>query len=465
MDTNNYKFSNYNFYIPISNYNILLIYNSISNTLIEVNGEIGKHLMNMSQNKNILSNNNFISNIDFELLIKDKVILPSYIDEKNIIFERYSNLKKKVYNDGEFSLVIAPTNRCNMECLYCFEGEKCGKYLTQDIIDKLIGKIDAELKCPKIKISNLHVTWYGGEPLLYPQIIDNISKRLMDLCDKYNIVYTPCALITNGSLLNEEVWEILIRNKIKKLQVSLDGSEKTHNKKRPLRNKDNSYQIILNNLRKLPENFRLDIRVHVDKDVAQALERLIVDLDEIKIWPWRAKDVKFRLVEKIYHPGISIEDKLVYLSQKEFFQVKNQFRSLQHNYYNNWAAKHGKPMAKLKIMYPKVEYVTPFCGSASRPYGLVIDDQGFVHKCWEKVNDKEDRIQHISNYFPDHPDYEKWLDYNKLEDPKCNNCKYFPICDEPCVQHHHDGYFKCSEWKFMLKEHLKNYYLDYIKTF
>lgn len=43
-------------------------------------------------------------------------------------------------------------------------------------------------------------------------------------------------MITNGSLLDENKIEFLINNNITRLQITLDGDEKMHNLKRPMKN-------------------------------------------------------------------------------------------------------------------------------------------------------------------------------------------------------------------------------------
>ena len=114
---------------------------------------------------------------------------------------------------GDFSIplpkyvVLELTRRCNNKCLHCYTvwGEQSngypnsnGKELTTDEVKQAITKVHEELPLEAIGIS-------GGEPTLredLPEILSFIAKRGLG-----------AAIITNGTLLNEQLVNATIHKK------------------------------------------------------------------------------------------------------------------------------------------------------------------------------------------------------------------------------------------------------------
>jgi len=113
-----------------------------------------------------------------------------------------------------------------------------------------------------------HITWYGGEPLLRFDIIKEISKILIS----ENILF-DASLITNGYLLNIETINQLQSLNISMIQITIDGFEEMHNKRRFLLNGNGTYKRILKNINLLlsspfTKNILLKIRINTDKNNA-----------------------------------------------------------------------------------------------------------------------------------------------------------------------------------------------------
>ncbi|MCU9809616.1 4Fe-4S cluster-binding domain-containing protein [Paraclostridium sp. AKS46] len=96
------------------------------------------------------------------------------------------------------------TERCNLKCTYCFEGDKGNKDFTLENIDQFIQFVKEN------KLKDITIRFFGGEPLLNIPIIKNIIKtveyNLSDVKVNYNI-------FTNGTILNDDVIN-LIKEKI-----------------------------------------------------------------------------------------------------------------------------------------------------------------------------------------------------------------------------------------------------------
>ena len=99
-------------------------------------------------------------------------------------------------------------------------------------------------------MEKLVITWYGGEPLLAIEPIEELTYKFKEICKQFNIEYSA-SIITNGYLLTESVCDMLLELDITDAQITLDGNAKIHNSRRPLANGGNTYDTIINNLEKI----------------------------------------------------------------------------------------------------------------------------------------------------------------------------------------------------------------------
>jgi uncharacterized protein len=147
-------------------------------------------------------------------LIKGKFIIDEETNELEILKMRYWKGK---FNTYTFGLNILPTLRCNFRCTYCYEKKKYGDMSNQtvDNIKKLAER--------KLSVSKLFcVSWFGGEPLLRFDVIEDLSDYFLKICKEKEAQYYA-SLTTNGYLLNEKKINMLEKIGIKVVQVTFDG--------------------------------------------------------------------------------------------------------------------------------------------------------------------------------------------------------------------------------------------------
>jgi len=204
----------------------------------------------------------------FDLLLSNSFIISSDINEiEQFKFE--SNIVKYL-NQGVY-LTIAPTLDCNMACPYCFEQKK-KMYMNKDVQDKIIKFLEAYYEFKNF--SNLHITWYGGEPLLGLDAIYYLSEKLISFCAKKNINYTS-SMITNGVLLTRDVAQKLSNEyKVKVVQITIDGLPEYHNIRRILIDGSKSFDTIINNIENCKDLMQITVRVNVDKKNKDNLDKL-----------------------------------------------------------------------------------------------------------------------------------------------------------------------------------------------
>ena len=146
----------------------------------------------------------------------------------------------------EYIIDIIPGYGCNFRCKYCFEKlsehNYINKFMSNDIINETIKYIENFISYKSLGDKNfkLRLVFYGGEPLLYLDVIEKIINGL----NKYdNINYY---IVTNGYLISKK---IKILNELKDktnnhlfISISYDYFLQEKN-----RNKD-TYNYIRNNI-------------------------------------------------------------------------------------------------------------------------------------------------------------------------------------------------------------------------
>ncbi len=341
-----------------------------------------------------------------------------------------------LYEGNVLSLTVAITRACNFDCSYCFEGNRTGKPMSEEVEDKLIRFIE------NFKAEQLSLVWYGGEPLLAFDRIISIDKRLREMGKKYT-----ASMITNGYLLTEEKIAKLNELHISYLQITLDGKKETHDSRRCLKNGAPSYDVILGNIDKvLASDFRgtIHIRVNVDsrnEDEYADVYRLIQSR--------YAKDFGRRIT---VYPGFVKGDDHPDCSC--FFEPKAQGEFISK-------------MARQKIgtlpLFPQKR--RPGCTLTCRN-AYVVGPDGELYKCWDDVGLKEKVIGSIDRF-------DNWnmallaegmTGCSYLDSEECKECFYFPICDGGCHRirqknlHTEVKHSPCSYFRDNLEEMLELYY-------
>lgn len=138
-----------------------------------------------------------------ENLRKQKIVYLRNIEEPPAILETTS-----MTHPEEVWLNI--TSRCNLHCITCFKNED--RKTNEDIPEKKLFEIIDEIKNLGVKM----VVVSGGEPFMRPDALDVIEYL--------NAKEINVLLVTNGTLITEEIAKRLGNSKPKIIQLSLDGS-------------------------------------------------------------------------------------------------------------------------------------------------------------------------------------------------------------------------------------------------
>ena len=141
-------------------------------------------------------------------------------------------------------IILKLTTACNLNCVYCSEGDCESKTLPTEIFFKLVDEFPAVLE--QNKSQDAEFLFHGGEPMLYGR--DNL-KILIDYAKSHLKNYNVRFLMqTNGTLIDED-WINFFKAENISVGISLDGYPELHDKNRRTKNNEPTAEKVLQNLK------------------------------------------------------------------------------------------------------------------------------------------------------------------------------------------------------------------------
>lgn len=397
------KASNYNFFYDFDEKSNIA-YNAFSNSLALIEKDKYNEYLKFIKTGQPIDDQDLVNDLK-----KGKFLIDDEVDELQLL--RYQMYHSR-FDDTQLGITIALTSDCNFRCIYCYEKDSLTPCkMTEETENNIINLLKQQVG----KIKRFTVTWYGGEPLLGLDSLQKLSKEFMRICDENNIIYTS-GIVTNGYLLSLDTYNILKENRVMNMQITIDGDEETHNRRRPLVGGQPTYQKIMRNLENLPypTDMRISIRINIDgtnyskgMDVLKELqERDILK----KVNPYLAQVMN---IEGCYDDETCLNTDIYFELNDEFLQKSNELK-----------------MKKDFYQFPRRFYA--HCG-ADRENSYIINANGDVYKCWEDIGKSEYCLGNINTGITLSP--KRKIDFLTIDatlDPVCSTCKVLPICMGGC---------------------------------
>ena len=230
---------------------------------------------------------------------------------KHLIEETHESRKLKRIN-------LEVTRNCNMNCRLCYN--KSDMNLKNELTTH-------EIKClidEAAKMNVAEIRFTGGEALTRPDIFQLIDYTI----DRKRFYIS---LSTNG-VMDDGVFDELVKREINDVIVSIDGTEKTHNFQRPAKKNINSYQSAVSFIDRLKEfscgnKFKV-IRTNTVLTKITATEEVVRHLIEL------CRDKKLELVSFIYPQpsGRATRQTEHFLTNEEVYQFNLTVRKLRQEY-------------------------------------------------------------------------------------------------------------------------------------
>ena len=358
--------------------------------------------------------------------------------EKNLIIKTPNNSEDFVdkhfrshwYRGNGASLhIMIPTLRCNHTCKYCYAFRKPedshGYDMSEDVAKSAV---DFVFQSPA---QSIVIEFSGGEPLLRFDTVKIIIERA-NMLKKKTGKEVGFALVTNGTLLDDEIFEFLKKNRVG-ICLSFDGPKEVHDYHRKFNKSSKSaHDVVFSKLKWLKE----------DKKYPFVFAIPVITKKSLKYWKEIINEyVKYGIgvyrFKYLSHFGFAsnkqIWDELGYTSE-EF--VEGWKKTLDYVLeLNRKKIKVGENFT-MNILRKLFSPLDPGFAEMQAPCGAVIGQivynyDGAVYTCDEARTLPEFKIGSVlSNSYYDvlkHPVSQTMISSSTLIE-SCYNCVYYPFC-------------------------------------
>lgn len=413
-----YVKSEYIYYTKDTNDNLILC-NFLDKTIYRYDKSISNYIIDML-NKTTYNKESDLSEKIFDNLKDRNFFISVDYDEKSIANFRYL---ENIMDNG-LNLIIMPTYNCNFSCPYCYQDHTFEK-MSDGLCEGIIKHIRKNISSYK----EIHISWFGGEPLEAVDIIEKISSKIKCICENRHKAFSS-SMTTNAFNLTNDVFEKLLSLNIKSYQITIDGTKQVHDKQRFTKDGAETFDTIIGNLINIKNNFKnrkfsINIRTNVSKDVLNNLDEYILFMDE-KF----GSDTRFSFCFKEVGNwgGESIEtfkDNLLDLDATKLIYQKILDSKINHNLTLNCS------IDAVNTLF------NPYC-YAGKKNSFVLDPNGLIGKC------TCDDIEGLNNIgvFNNKGDFilndskvSKWIITDKYD--RCDRCFMDASCESAvCAASH-----------------------------
>ena len=216
-------------------------------------------------------------------------------------------LRKDDFMDASypFHVQFHLTDKCNLKCRHCYEGDR--KIVNEWEYNELTKAIDElDTTFTKWNVEG-EISLVGGEPMMYshlPEILRYIRKTKS---------ISRIAILTNGTLLNDEIKKVILETKVA-IQISIDGiSEDKHDY---IRGKGNYKKAIESIKWLVSHNIEVFVHYVISKYSVPITKQFIDEMNELGV-----KQITFSLVVPM---GSS--DKSIMLNKEELKTVYSELK-------------------------------------------------------------------------------------------------------------------------------------------
>jgi len=320
------------------------------------------------------------------------------------------------------SLCLHIAHDCNLACKYCFaeEGEYHGK---RELMSYEVGKKALDfLVANSGERHNLEVDFFGGEPLMNFDVVKDLVKYGRSLEEAHNKKFR-FTLTTNGVLLNDEILDFA-NKEMGNLVLSIDGRKEVHDRMRPHRGGQGSYDEIVPKFIKAAES-----RDQMNYYVRGTFTRNNLDFSNDVS---HLADLGFEQIS--VEPVVAELTEDYALQDEDIEMIKSQYDILLKDLYRR--KKEGKPVNFFHFMIdlsggPCVAKRLSGCGSGTEY--LAVAPSGDLYPCHQFVGKKEFLMGNVDEGVVNTEIRDEFKLCNVYAKDKCKECFAKFYCSGGCA--------------------------------
>ncbi|QCX52494.1 radical SAM/SPASM domain-containing protein [Elizabethkingia sp. JS20170427COW] len=340
----------------------------------------------------------------YNFMINKKFLVDNDFDELDYIKELQKTIDN---NESSYHLVINPTMNCNFKCWYCYESHIKDSKMSIETMSSIKAFIYNIINNPAIE--HLHISWFGGEPLLYFDTIKEVLKYTKEEIQNLENITFDSSFTTNGLLISDEIIDFCMENNAIDYQITLDGDQLRHDSVRFISKNKGSYHKIVRNILKIAEKgFIVNIRINISKETIDGLQNIADDFAGKNGLSF--SNIVFSF-QKVWQEKEEIDD--------EINEAIKYFRTLGF---------------KVKYIGIRTDTLRRSC-YADKVNQATINYNGEVFKCTARDfnnENKEGDLDSKGNILWNEKQHTRLN--SKFKNKPCLSCKILPICNGGCSQ-------------------------------
>jgi uncharacterized protein len=253
--------SMFNVQVPLAERDEVFLLNTFSDAQLLVSSDVGELLQRLARGDTAFNDD---EQVTIDALAEEGFVVTSRADERQALSEYFVNLRE---DTEQLKVTVLTTLQCNFACDYCFQGDhgdynKFAAKMTLDAAARVAAWIERRLD--EVRPRKFTLTLFGGEPLLNLPVAYYLAERCHALCAARGVTQN-ITIITNGLLLTPEVVDRLKPYGLYGVKITLDGDRDTHNRMRPLRGRQGTFDRIIENVRRVADKVAITIGGNFDE--------------------------------------------------------------------------------------------------------------------------------------------------------------------------------------------------------
>ncbi len=398
------------------------------------------------------------------------------IEEEETLFDKIATMLHDQATHRMPGYIFMPTYNCNLRCPYCYQdhmrSDPAFKHLLDttmqpELVDRIfeaMPQIEAHHNVPEDTQSRLSIGFYGGEPLLEQNrsIVEYIVNKALAQGE------VGFSAVTNATELHA-YRDLLGPDKISSLQITLDGPPYEHDQRRVYADGSGSFEHIASNITTaLDLDVRVSVRLNIDRNNIHQLPELT---DEIIAQGWD-RHKGFSAYTSAIH---ATNDKTDVKTTMSSWELDKALTEMRQQYPNMRVIQRPDDGLRDRIWRifdkqanPMPNFKASFCAAHVGMY--IIDPFGDLYACWERTNDPEIRIGHITkdgDVVLNSEIEQTWRSRTVTSNPTCLKCRYAFYCGGGCAAralNHHNEFFTnyCDGFAARFRDSTAKAYLDFI---
>ncbi len=411
--------SRYNIILPVNKEKSYILMNNLTSAMDIVDQEVvdfltGADTLKSAGQANVL-----------EDLTRRGYVFESEEEEKKLIDIRFNDYETRM-NKSTPVFYIIPTYACNLRCSYCFQDHAAKNAVFMDdeclasafkTMDELFNK--AELK------GDPYFVIFGGEPLLKGKRPYRLISKILE--EANNRGWKP-KIVSNGVEL-EHYADLLSTFQINYIQVTVDGPESIHNKRRISPKMKETYTRILKGVQKtIDKGVKVAVRINVDDQNLPFLPELAKDIiargwdkhGYFKIYMAPMRDISCMEYSYLLPEHIAV---------KRIFELFRNYQEMHVIELLGWVGVELFREVLRSGRLPSPQF--KFCGASM--YRYCFDLHGDIYTCLNCAGVEQQKVGTFHRALAIKGDaMNSWRKRSIVNMPECCKCKLAFVCGGGC---------------------------------